>query len=303
MNSTIIEFALMAIESLDRAPFIGVAKGFRRAYVTHGGFSEANFTVPPLPAIGDLEILLALWTACVPFDALPSSSSRSKSSKFHKHKFFLDMERTGDVYIKMISLEELPRIFGQKNYDLVNLVLDHANSNGFFEMITKHYHLDERIRWYPKDHYSWKFRADIFEAWVGAHVYERKTYDCEDPLRELRSFLSRLWSIRYRELNVFSYNPTMSPAYIPCDRIRKTDFTRINFSQDLLLRKVLGSFVDAPNSRDVGYLVKVEILPESAESATTTFEGFCTSMDEVTNMRQLRIWNAPRKTRFFHNSY
>ena len=140
------------------------------------------------------------------------------------------MERTGDMYIKLISWEELPKLFGRQNYDLVNVILDHANSNGFFEVIMKHYNLEERVRWRPTDPDCWKFGADLFEAWVGAHIHERKLYDYDDPLRELRSFLIRLWSVRYRELRVFSYIPAASSAYILRGHVQEVHSIRVNCS-------------------------------------------------------------------------
>ena len=216
------------------------------------------------------------------------------------------MERTGDVYIKLISMEELPKLFGPENYHLLNILLDHANSNNFFETITKHYNLEDRVSWYPSDnnHESSKWRADIFEAWVGGYIYERRQYDPHDPLEQLRVFLKRLWAVRYRDLSLFSYNPSINPKYIPRGYVKQVQSTRVKFSQDPLLRNVLGSFVDAPNAyMDAGYLVRLEISEQpEVEGNTRMFETFCISSDEVQKIQGLRMWNAPRIYPSFHES-
>ena len=101
------------------------------------------------------------------------------------------MEQLGDAYIHCITLEELPNIIGPENYTLNAILLDHANSNLFFEAVTKHYKLDTRVEYPPR---NWmgnrmKLGADIFEAWIGGYIYERLQYDNTDP-----SLVHTIWT-------------------------------------------------------------------------------------------------------------
>jgi len=167
-----------------------------------------------------------------------------------------------------MSMDILAKIFGRKNHDLINIIFDHANSNYFFGIITKHYQLEKRVSRVPKGNNKLKSRADIFEAWVGGHVYEWRQYNDGDILLELRSFLNQLLTVRYRELAVFFYNPTANRDYIPRGEIKQVTITPVNCCQDLLFQRILGRFVEAPNvKRDVGHLVRLKIEQPKRERA------------------------------------
>src|ERR1700738_3400841 len=123
----------------------------------------------------------------------------------------------------MISQQELGRIFGQRNTNLIGLISDHANSNNFFAEIARHYQLEKRVRVPPLSTKRW---ADIFEAWVGCHIVESQLYNQEDPMAQLRHFLNCLWSTRYRQLVVYVYNPS-THCYISPDEIESTSHVKI----------------------------------------------------------------------------
>ena len=97
------------------------------------------------------------------------------------------LERLGDTRMKTISQEELPKIFGFRNFALVNFLTDHANSNKFFDRGARHYGLDRRVRIPPGKGKikTKKGCADLFEAWIECHVLEQRRYDQDDPLHEL----------------------------------------------------------------------------------------------------------------------
>ena len=162
-----------------------------------------------------------------------------KFRKFRKDLKWQSLERLGDAYIRTITQLEFSKIFGPKNYFLNNLLVDHANSNLFFEAVTIHYKLETRVKLLPR---NWmgnkdKLRADIFEAWIGGHIYERMQYDDEDPLYELRYFLNRLWSIRYSRLKQYRHNPISNLAHIPSHSIQSPIISTIISHSDSELKR------------------------------------------------------------------
>jgi len=102
-----------------------------------------------------------------------------------------------------------------------------------------------------------KLRADIFEAWVGGHIYERMQYDKEDPLLELRYFLNRLWSIRYRLLKPYRHGPTSNHIYIPSGPVESRTISPIKCKLDSRLKETPGLLLKASNikEREIGYCV------------------------------------------------
>jgi hypothetical protein len=132
--------------------------------------------------------------------------------------------------------------------------------------------------------YKVKLRADIFEAWIGGHVYERMQYDDQDPLHELRYFFHRLWSIRYRKLKQYRYDPTSNIAHIPSRSVEIPSISEIISHSDRELKKTLSSFLDAPNYKDqeIGHLVQIGC-----------HTSFATSKPIANEMAALRVWTTP----------
>jgi hypothetical protein len=164
--------------------------------------------------------------------------------------------------------------------------VDHANSNLLFEMVTLYYKLDTKVKLPPR---NWmgnkdKLRADIFEAWIGGHIYERMQYDDKDPLSELEYFFNRLWSIRYGRLKQYRHEPTLNIAHIPSRPIKRPVISKIISHSDRELRKTLFEFLDAPNNQDreIGYLVRVD-----------NHTSFATSEVEANEMADLDLWTSP----------
>lgn len=157
------------------------------------------------------------------------SSGDGQPRVFLKNLQWQKSEKLGDSQIRWITQQELPKIVGPKNYDLRSILEDHANSNKFFEAVTKHYNLDTRVKNPPRRwmKHQVKLGADIFEAWVGGHAYERMQYDDKDPLYELRCFFNRLWSIRHRALNQYHHNPTSNQVYIPSGVVQRATISEV----------------------------------------------------------------------------
>jgi hypothetical protein len=119
--------------------------------------------------------------------------------------YWATAERLGDVWIRTLSHEILPLIFGSENNSLVNLLTNHANSNKFFDQIARYYGLTERVS-IPVDEIltpQGKGAANIFEMWIAGHITERQLYNIGDPLLELRGFFKELWALRYRDLKEY----------------------------------------------------------------------------------------------------
>ena len=140
-----------------------------------------------MPNIGDAGILFTFWENTVA--TAPTTTVDSASSKCNKPGDWHRLEKLGDTFLRTIINELLPEIFGERNYALISLIFDHANSNGFFEALTIHYGLQQRLKCPREGPDDWKYRADIFEAWIGGHISEQHIYEKFDELIELRSFL------------------------------------------------------------------------------------------------------------------
>jgi hypothetical protein len=239
------------------------------------------------------------------------SSGDGQPRAFLKNLQWQKLEKHGDLQIRWITQRELPKIVGQKNYDLCSIVEDHENSNKFFEAVTKHYNLDTRVKNPPRHwmKHQIKLGADIFEAWVGGHVYERMQYDDKDPLYELRYFFNRLWSIRYRALNLYHHNPTLNHVYIPSGVVQGATISEVECKSNSILENTLGCFLGAPNyiNPKLGYCVEVETtrdpddfytvdkIPgvDSKIHTSTSHTSFATSELEVRQMAELRLWTIP----------
>ena len=242
-------------------------------------------TGPSLPAIGDPAILFKFWNNVddnSSSTALDAAASKQKPDDWH------DLETLGDQYIRTITHQLFPEIFGAENYVLNTLVFDHANSNPFFEALTIHYGLQQRLRQPPQDDPNvWKLRADIFEAWVGGHIYERQLYNKEDELFELKTFLHKLFSLRYRNLMKYVYNPTISQSRAFQGQLKNTKPYCIK-GKDSSLRDTFGGFLDAPNvARPIGFLASGWI--DSPDKGKAAYTAFSLQKSEVEKMVRLRL--------------
>jgi hypothetical protein len=255
--------------------------------------------------VGDASTLFMLWNNG------EISSVDGQPRAFLKNLQWQKLEKLGDLAIRWITEEELPQVFGPKNYDLRSILEDHANSNKFFEAVTKHYELDTRVKHPPARwmKHQVKLRADIFEAWVGGHVYERRLYDNKDPLDELTYFFNRLWSIRYRALNLYRHNPTSNRLYIPSGLVQHVTISEVECKSNSILESTLGNFLEAPNyiNRKLGYCVTVETTQDldtfdtvdeipgvDSEIHTNMFHtSFAISETEAHQMAELQLWTIP----------
>lgn len=274
-------------------------------------------TVPPLPVLGDAALLFRFWDNVteVPTDSrsacFPSAKDEDKKSIP-----WGALERLGDTWIKTISQEELPMIFGLRNYALVNFLTDHSNSNKFFDQVARHYELDRLVRLSPEKKNKKKGCADLFEAWIGCHVLEQRLYDQDDPLHELRHFLKRLWTLRYRELKVYVCHSSVNRTNILAGEFQRAACARINWPDDELLKKNLPSLIRATQNREIGSLITrtsistmplQEFIPFTSEaedlttfsirnksilsplSLTTDFETPPYTLESNTQFRQYQI--------------
>lgn len=232
--------------------------------------------VPSIPSIGDAAILFTLW------ENFTQDNTEIKAPRWQA------LEKLGDISIKMIWQDVVSTLFGEKNNDLNKIVWDHANSNILFEVISNCYDLKKRVRGTTK---NWKYTADIFEAWIGGHIYERRQYDYFDPLLELRHYLKTLWTIRYRKLLKYAYNPSISPACIPSTE-GQVKIVHVKDAKDEILAEVLGGYLDGLTNlpdKGFGYFITVA-LPERV------CYSFSTSKSEAQKMASFRMWTAERNS-------
>jgi hypothetical protein len=183
--------------------------------------------------------------------------------------------------ITAIAQQELSRIFGDENHGMIGLVSDHANSNKLFAVIAGHYKLEKRVRFSPK---TSKRLADIFEVWVGCHIVQRRLHNEHDPLHELRHFLYSLWSIRYRNLMMYAYNPSVR-RYMSPNEIEKTSRDPIMWPQDALLRENILLPQDS-QFREIGYLVTHQL-----KNRRRPLHDFVLTEAEANQVTDRRIWN------------
>jgi len=145
---------------------------------------------------------------------------------------------------------------------------------------------------------KWKYKADIFEAWIGGHIYERRQYDYFDPLLELRHYLKNIWTIRYRKLLVYTYNPSTSSAYIPSTE-RQATIVPVKDANDEILKEVLGGYLNGLTNlpeKGFGYFVTVA-LPERV------CYSFSTSESEANEMASFRMWTIERNSSSLKSKY
>jgi hypothetical protein len=210
------------------------------------------------------------------------------------------LEKMGDAVLKMMAMEELPKIFGRRNYEVITIILDHAVSNIWLRAVVEHYKIQRWVRVPPNPQQGAKPMANIFEAWVGAHVLELQQYDSGYPLTELRHFLNRLWSLRYRDLKPFVYNATTNGIHFPpanaANEVLQRSVTLINSTENPVFQTVFGEFINAPNTnRDIGYLVtlKLRSVKRSLTPNETCYYAFSPSENEAKDMARLMVWSEP----------
>jgi hypothetical protein len=242
-------------------------------------------SLPPLPVVGDYTLRSRLWENG---DLVDRRIRRAERSDVHKPQSWKTLERLGDTMITMIAQQELSRIFGDRNHSMIGLVSDHANSNKLFAAVAGHYKLETRVQFPPRFN---KRLADIFEAWVGCHVIETRLYNENDPMCELRHFLYRLWSIRYRKLMVYVYNPSIR-RQLSSDEIEETSRVKIMWPNDALLRENISLPLDS-QGLEIGYLVTHKLKNQGPP-----LQDFVLSEAEADQVTRRRIWNE--RTSTFH---
>jgi hypothetical protein len=94
---------------------------------------DVDLELPPLPVVGDTALLFRFWD-----NAEVSANPPRRGKDAPKTQPCLYLERLGDSRINSIALEELSRIFGPKNFAMVSLISDHANSNNLFAEVARH---------------------------------------------------------------------------------------------------------------------------------------------------------------------
>jgi hypothetical protein len=193
--------------------------------------------LPELPPVGDCELLFDIW------ENVATVETRSKKITL-KGRRFATLGRLGDAWIRLLSLELLPRIFGADNDSLVTLLQNHANSNKFFDQIAQYYGLDKRVNNPPEkeiDGGKEKGASDILEAWIGCHIKESQLYYRDDPLHEVRSFFNQLWSLRYRDLKVYASQAYISKNGFDNVQAQEVGIEKISWPDDDLLQQNLAS--------------------------------------------------------------
>ena len=241
--------------------------------------------VPAFPSIGDAALLFQFWDNGIQVDTESTSTDPLSTNEDEKKPVsWAAMERLGDTWIRTISQEELPNIFGSRNYALINFLTEHANSNKFFDKVARCYELDRRVRIPPrrKRIKDKKGCADLFEAWIGFHVLEQRLYNQNDPLHELRYFLNKLWSLRYRELKTYACHPSLNRTNILPVGIDKTPPVKINWPDDQLLKKNLPSLNKDTQNREIGYLVS---STSARDTPLLEFIPFTSKVDELTTLK------------------
>jgi hypothetical protein len=214
---------------------------------------DSDISLPPLPVVADSALLFRFWENVDP--TAPPARNHRRDPDLPKPRDWRHLERLGDTYITMISQQELSRIFGRRNTNLIGLISDHANSNNLFAQVARYYKLEKRVRVAPLSTKRW---ADIFEAWIGCHIVESQLYNQDDPMCQLRHFLYQLWSTRYRQLMVYAYNPS-AHCHISPDEIESTSHVKIYWPHDSLLLTTLASLRRDSQQRDVGYLINYNL--------------------------------------------
>ena len=252
---------------------------------------------PNLPAIGDAETLFRFWHNT-------NDTSRSEKNldtvvrprKSNHADRWRALQKLGAIYLRQIIHQVLSNIFGKRNYSLNSLVFDHASSNGFFDILTLHYGLLDRVKTQPKvNPEAWKLRAAIFQAWIGGHIYERQLYDQCDALHELHAFLHALFLLRYRKLLKYMYHPSWSDTDIPRGKLKKPKVGFVKGSEDSAIRETFGTFLDTPGvTKDIGYFVTIE--SEIIEKNSVIYTAFSPSKAEASEMSELRLWTHPRNS-------
>jgi dsRNA-specific ribonuclease len=184
-------------------------------------------------------------------------NTNSSPAKTAKTSGFSALELFGDSWIRTLSMELLPLIFGPENKCLITFLLNHANSNKFYDQVAQYYELEKRISVLPEMHQiglgQRKGAADIFEGWIASHIIERQFYDIGDPLYELRKFLKELWSLRYRDLQEYYCHSTILRK--PKDTIKAGSRKDVNWITDDKLRRNLQSLDRHKSSVHMGYRI------------------------------------------------
>jgi hypothetical protein len=210
--------------------------------------------LPELPPVGDCELLFDIWENVTTIE----TSSKTVALKGIR---YATLGRLGDAWIRILSLELLPRIFGPNNDSLITLLQNHANSNKFFDQIAQHYGLDKRVNNPPEkelDSGRKKGAADILEAWIGSHIKELQLYYQGDPLHEVRSFFNQLWSLRYRDLKVYASHAYILKNAFDDVQAQGVRIENISWPDDDLLKRNLASLDRLTQKFQIGSRITVK---------------------------------------------
>ena len=266
--------------------------------------------VPHLPPISDLALIIDLWANT---DGLERDRPRAKgnrgvknSHRPHQSDRWTTLEGKGDAYAHFLAHNELPKILGENNHQLLRIVIDHAKSNDLFAQISRTYKLDKWVKNRPMgNNKQW---ANVFEVFIACAALDRQLYDDSDYLADIRFFLIRLWSIRYRRLSQYFMRPifdTLSSvpsklhAHPNATSITVDSIEQIDYPSHPIFADVLGSLVNGkgrPTLRCVGWLATVTITSPDEAERTHTYNAFSSVNEaEAIEMAKLRC-SIPNST-------
>ena len=255
---------------------------------------KLTFVVPPIPPIADLSLMIDLYT----------NTTRDPNGKrnLQQHPRFSELESLGDSIANFLARDELPKILGHDNFNLIQIVSENARSNALFARGTEHYKLHKLVKSAPSNGKLW---ANIFEVWIACVKLERELYDKLDPLVDVRRFLSQIWSIRYRRLSQFFIRPLIKFATPIALKSRKNP-ARLSRAKDLnpevtsqpikypsaIFEPVLGAMYKnrkkPPDERFVGFLATAKIAKH--DQASEQYTAFSTDEIEAKEIAKRRCY-------------
>ena len=236
------------------------------------------FVVPPLPVVTDLALIFDIWNNKVD----PKSNRNRPVSRW------LQLEKLGDTQLGLLANFELRKIFGLDNYALEKVLYDHAKSNALIDSVSRAYDLDKWLSRHP----GLQNMADVFEVWIGPVVEERMMFDDRDPLDDLQWFLRRIWTIRYRDLHIYSTALPKIQNSPPKTRDLRPVLRDIIYPIDRLLSASITPSRDYSEKPIVGYLAQARLLT-SGDKADNTLFAFGSSKEMVLSHLRTGLGKGP----------
>lgn len=231
-----------------------------------------------MPIISDPAIVRDLWENELPVIQVLRQGKPVKFKKGARFDRWATFEKDGDFILLDMIRKVLRKMFGPRNYRLLNVVEDHAKSNKFFTRIAQYYGLDEWVKCKPVTEKDW---ADILEVWVACHSAERQLYDKDDPLLELQKFVSQLLRLRYGRLEIYAYKPCLTHQISHPKVLFET--RPIALGTDILLTETLApNYNPDAGPRTVGYLATLSNRPR--EISVSAFAPVETELEERLQM-------------------